>query len=366
MAMRSGKYAFLALLLGSLIVFFGGTGALQAQDAGKLGREQIEALVAPIALYPDALLAQILMASSYPLEVVKAARWVKDNPKLTGSALESAMQQQPWDPSVKALTAVPQVLTMMNDRLDWTQQLGDAFLGQQEDVMVAVQVLRARAKAAGTLTTTAQQKVTTTTTGATTVIVIESVQPSVVYVPVYNPTVIYGAWPYAAYPPVYWYPPGYVAGRVIAFGVGVAVGAAIWGDCDWGHHDVTINVNHYNQFNRTTINNNHWQHNNAHRGAVPYSNAAAANRYGRGTLPNAAQRDVYRGKAATQPVRPAASGTGGPATKPGGLGQQPRAYDGIGNGPQVRQQSARGGQSLTSAQNSRKSGDRSDGDRRLR
>src|SRR5204863_9782732 len=121
-----------------------------------------EQLVAPIALYPDALLSQILMASTYPVEVVAAARWSQANPTVTGEALQAAMAQQPWDASVKALTAVPQTLQMMNDKLEWTQQLGDAFLAQQADVLDAVQRLRARADANGELKSTPEQKVTKT------------------------------------------------------------------------------------------------------------------------------------------------------------------------------------------------------------
>ena len=185
--------------------------------------EEIEQLVAPIALYPDALLAQTLMASTYPLEVVAAARWVKENPKVEGTALEDAMQKQSWDPSVKSLTAFPQVLAMMDAKLDWTQKLGDAFLAQQNDVMDAVQRLRAKAQAEGNLKTTPEQTVIVEQQPAnveqkvvvqqqpaaapqTTVIKIEPTNPQVVYVPTYNPTVVYGAWPYPAYPPPYLLP----------------------------------------------------------------------------------------------------------------------------------------------------------------
>ncbi len=180
--------------------------------------EQREQLVAPIALHPDSLLTQILMASTYPLEVVQAARWSKENPDIAGDALEDAMEQQPWDPSVKSLTAFQQVLQMMNDDLSWTQQLGDAFLAQQEDVLDVVQRLRMKADEAGNLKTTKEQKVEKQTVTAEsgqkeTVIIVEQANPEVIYVPAYNPTVIYGGWPYSAYPPYYWYPPGYVARR---------------------------------------------------------------------------------------------------------------------------------------------------------
>jgi hypothetical protein len=271
------------------------------QDQQNLSEAQIEQLVAPIALYPDPLLTQILMASTYPLEVVEAARWSRDNPDTKGQWLENAMQGEPWDPSVKSLTAVPQTLKMMNDKLDWTQQLGDAFLAQQQDVLDAVQKLRAEAKGAGNLQSTPQQVVTTASppadsivAGTTQPIVIQPVNPEIYYVPVYNPAVTYGTWDYPAYQPFYWSPPGFVASNVVSFAAGVAVGAAIWGNCDWWHHNVIINVNNYNVFNRTNINvtNNVWTHNPAHRGNVPYGNRALAERFGRGNEVTA--RDAFR------------------------------------------------------------------------
>src|SRR5688572_12971295 len=181
-----------------------------APAAGKsFSQQELDQLVAPIALYPDSVMAQVLMASTYPLEVVIAERWVKANPGLKGKALEDALQGQRWDPSVKSLAAFPQVLTMMSDKLDWTQKLGDAFLAQQKDVMATAQALRAKAVAQGTLKDSNEQKVVTETQSTTTIIRIEPANPEVVYVPTYNPTVVYGAWPYPAYPPYYWYPPGY-------------------------------------------------------------------------------------------------------------------------------------------------------------
>ena len=211
--------AKLVMIVALLFVALG-SGPSRAEQAGTLNTQQIEQLVAPIALYPDDLLSQVLMASTYPLEVVEAARWVKENPKVTGPALEDAMQKQPWDPSVKALTAVPQTLAMMNDQLKWTQDLGDAFLGQQSDVFDAVQRLRARADAAGNLKSTPQQKVTRSSRPAGSpagapaqAYVIEPVNPNEYYVPIYDPGIVYGAWPYATYQPFYWYPPGYVGDR---------------------------------------------------------------------------------------------------------------------------------------------------------
>ncbi|HUO76213.1 MAG TPA: DUF3300 domain-containing protein, partial [Thermodesulfovibrionales bacterium] len=151
-------------------------------------REQLEQILAPIALYPDELIAQILMASTYPLEVVQADRWVRQNNNLKGDALADALEEQDWDPSVKSLENFPQVLQMMSEKLDWTQKLGDAFLAQEKDVMDTVQVLRRKAEAAGNLNTTQEQKVIVEKE----TIIIEPANPQVVYVPTYNPTVVYG------------------------------------------------------------------------------------------------------------------------------------------------------------------------------
>ena len=277
----------------------------QTQNQASFSQAQIEQLVAPIALYPDSLLTQILMASTYPLEVVEAARWSRDNPAIKGQALQSAMQAQSWDPSIKALTAVPQTLEMMNDKLAWMEELGDAFLAQQQDVLSAVQRLRAEAQAAGNLQSTPQQIVTTALAPAGVVapgvqrpIVIEPVNPDVYYVPVYNPAVVYGAWDYPNYPPFNWSPAGFVASNIISFGAGVAVGAAIWGGCDWWHNNVIINVNQYNIFNHTNIANNVWTHNPAHRGNISYPDAALAQRFGRTN--DVAARDAFRDRADAQ------------------------------------------------------------------
>src|SRR5688500_11982678 len=215
-------------------------------SAPPLKPEQLEQAVAPVALFPDSLLAQVLMAATYPLEVVQAERWVKQNPTLKGSPAE--LNKLTWDPGVKSLIDFPQVLNMMSERLDWTVKLGDAFLADRKAVMDAVQRLRQKAQAEGNLKTTKEQTVSVQQPPASQpaapgappppqVIVVESTSPSVVYVPTYNPTVVYGAWPYPAYPPYYYTPPGYAAGAaLIGFGVGVACGAAwghAWGHCDW-------------------------------------------------------------------------------------------------------------------------------------
>jgi hypothetical protein len=278
--------------------------------------EEMEQLVAPIALYPDALVAQILMASTYPLEVVAANRWVKANPGLKDKALEDALQKQAWDPSVKSLAAFPQVLAMMDEKVDWTQKLGDAFLGQQKEVLAAVQKLRARADAQGNLKSSKEQTVTKEADGGQTVIKIEPANPQVVYVPTYNPTVVYGTWPYPTYPPYYYYPPGYVAGAAFfSFTAGVIVGSALWGGCNWGRGDVNVNVNKYNSFNRTNISNSNWNHNVEHRKGVEYRDKGSREKFGGGQQrPGADSREQFRGRAETgrqDLARDAGRGDGG-------------------------------------------------------
>jgi uncharacterized membrane protein YgcG len=396
---------------------------LAAQDAQAqkpFKTEEIEQLVAPIALYPDSLLAQVFMASTYPLEVVEAARWSKANSGVKGKALEAAMQKQTWDASVKSLTAFPPVLEMLNEKLDWTQKLGDAFLAQQADVMDAVQRLRAKAKSEGNLETNKEQKVIVEevppAAGAggdqTTIVKIEPADPQVVYVPTYNPTVVYGTWPYPAYPPAPYYPPGYLATSILSFGVGMAAGAALWGGCNWGWGggNVNVNVNNYNNFNRTDIKNGNWEHNSDHRKGVQYRDKGTQDRFGKGQRPGADSREAFRGRAeqgrqdigrtgadrmqrdmarqqprgADRPggvgdqragQRPAQRDVGGGGrgagnqqrAGAGGLGDQqraaqrhqaaqPRAFDGIGNGNAARQDSARGSQSRQSAGSGGRSG----------
>jgi hypothetical protein len=314
----------------------------RAQDAPRLGAEQIEQLVAPIALYPDALVAQILMASTYPLEIVSAARWSKANSKLKGKELEDALQKQPWDPSVKSLTAVPQVLAMMNEKLDWTQKLGDAFLAQQKEVMDGVQRLRTRAQAAGNLKTSKEQVITTEQVDCTTIIKVEPANPQVVYVPTYNPTVIYGPWPYPAYPPYYYYPPGYVAGPVVVFSVGIFVGSAMWGGCHWGHGGgVYINHHTYNNFNRTNIKTGDWQHRPEHRKGTQYRDPVSQNKYGGGQRPGVDSREAFRGHA--DPGRQDLSRYGGSTA------QHRNAFDGVGRGNETVSHSNRGASSRAGA-----------------
>ena len=295
------------------------TTAPASQDAAKKAPfkpEELEQIVAPIALYPDALLAQVFMASTYPLEIVQAARWSKEHPDVKGDAVAKEMEKQTWDPSVKSLVAFPDVLTMMNEKIDWTQKLGDAFLAQQKDVMDAVQRLRVKAKESGNLKSSKEQTVKTEPAPAGApapqIIIIESPSPEVVYVPTYNPTVVYGTWPYPAYPPYYYYPPAYPPGAAFfTFSAGVIVGGAIWGNCNWGGSDIDIDVNRYNNFNRNEINHNSnrntnignnnggkWQHNSDHRQGVGYRDTATQQKYGRSASQQGMQsREEFRGHA---------------------------------------------------------------------
>jgi Protein of unknown function (DUF3300) len=298
--------------------------------------EEIEQLVAPIALYPDELVSQIFMASTYPLEVVEADRWAKQNKNLKGDALAQALEKQDWDPSVRSLVNFPDVLSKMSEKLDWTQKLGDAFLSQQKEVMDAVQRLRAKAEAAGNLKTTEQQKVIVEEK----IIKIEPANPQVIYVPTYNPTVVYGAWPYPAYPPYPWYPPGYVFGSLFAFGAGVALGAAwgyAWGGANWRGGNVDVNINRNTNFNNTINRNNfsqrvgqggqgQWQHDPSHRKGVGYRDNNTAQKFNRGSNAQAVQaREDFRGRADSgrqELARQGGAGERGGLGDKGGLGDR--------------------------------------------
>ena len=278
----------------------------QGGPAAALPQDQLDALLAPIALYPDQLLSQILIAATYPLDVVDAARFMQQNPGLRGDALNQALERKNWDPSVLSLTGFPQVLAMMNDKLDWTQQLGDAFLANEPQVMQTAQSLRARAQAQGNLKSTEQQKVVVQDK----YIVIEPAQPQYVYVPVYNPSVIYGTWWWPSYRPWYWYPPtiyGYpprgaaiTAGFI--WGTAWAISGPHWGwaNPNWRGGNININVNNNYYFNRPGYNNRYqngnWQHNPDQRRGVAYRDTNVQNRY-RPSNPGAQTREAYRGRA---------------------------------------------------------------------
>jgi hypothetical protein len=262
--------------------------AQEATQEAIFKTEELDQMLAPIALYPDELLANILMASTYPLDVVQAARWRKEpaNAKLEGDALTKALESKDWDPSIKALTMFPDVLQTMSDKLEWTQQLGDAFLAQEDDVFARVQYLRQKADEAGNLKTTKQQKVTKQADPETRTeyIVIEPAEPDVIYVPVYQPTVVYGSWWYPSYPPYYWnWYPGATFVSGFFWGTGFAIANNIWGwnRCDWRRGNIDIDINRYNNINvnRTKITNNKWEHNAKHRGPVPYRDKATREKY---------------------------------------------------------------------------------------
>ncbi len=315
----------------------------QVTSAAKtFSKEELQQIAAPIALYPDPLLAQILMASTYPIEIVQAERWVAGNKDLKGDALTEALKKQNWDPSVKSLVNFPQVLTMMSQQLEWTTKLGDAFIASQSSVMDAVQTLRFKAQAEGSLKDTEQQKIVVDKIPATQqaqgpdaptqVIQIQPASPEVVYVPVYNPTYVYGYWPYPAYPPYYYYPPGYVNhyNNAFWFGSGFALGAAwgyAWGNCGWhyGHVDVDVDrnfnfnrnidrnvrVNPLNDGGRAADRRGNFQHDPAHRRGVSYRDTATAQRFGGiGNADATRAREAFRGRAETGRLDIAAGGAG--------------------------------------------------------
>ena len=371
--------------------------AVATNGTSAFNTEQLDALLAPIALYPDPLLTQVLMASMFPLQIVTASRWMEDpaHRNLTGDALAKALEAEDWDPSVKSLLPFPQVLAMLNGNLEWTQQLGYAFADQQAAVMDSVQRLRHQAQTNGSLETTPQQVVRVEQQA----IVIEPAQPEVVYVPSYNPTVVYGTWPYPSYPPVYPAPvPGYPVGTALvsglAFGAGIAITAGLWNWARpaWGAGNVSVNVNRYNSINTrgTRINSSVWQPNRAGgrpagtarapsgpvgrpaRGAglpanaigrqqvsVPRSavnpptrNASAAQRGGetaQGAGKGAAQQRATQPRASTpRPSTPRPAATR-PAT-PTRASYDRGAFSGINQGRQAQQFSQRGGQSRVSYQ----------------
>jgi hypothetical protein len=298
-------------------------GAL-AQDAAKPFKpEELDQMLAPIALYPDAVLAQTLMAASYPLEVVDAARWSKANPTLKGDAAVAAVKDKSWDVSVKSLVAFPQILVQMSDHLDWMQKVGDAMIAQEQDVADSIQRLRAKAADAGNLPSGKEQTVTSQGSGADRTIVIAPANPEVVYVPTYDPNTVYGTWPYPAYPPTYYPPPpGYGYGsallRGLMFGAGIAAAGAIFGGWNWGRGNSYVNVNVNRavnidrNFNATNINNGRWQHEPAHRKGVAYRDPGSRQRFNQ-TRPGADQRQEFRGRLENRPA--------GGENRPGGGGQ---------------------------------------------
>jgi hypothetical protein len=312
-------------LIGLLVVLMAIPAPVFAQSNIPVFRqEELDQILAPIALYPDSLLAQVLMAATYPLEVVQADRWVRQNRNLPPEALNDALDRQRWEPSVKALVPFPDVLSMMSERLEWTQMVGDAFLAQEADVMATVQELRAKAYAAGNLRSTQQQ----TVSREGTIIVVQPANPQVVYVPVYSPTVVYGRWWHPAYPPVavYPYPPGaMIVAGVITFGVGIAVASAWnhgWGRCDWGHRNVYVNVNRTVNINRTTtvihtreIQTTTWRHDPGHRKGVAYRDPGTREKYAPSNRQVVDNRRDFRGYVQNGSSRPAPGTVARPSTQ---------------------------------------------------
>lgn len=358
-------------------------------------QQELDQMLAPIALYPDALLSQILMASTYPLEIVEAARWSAANPGLNGDQAVQAVEQNNWDPSVKSLVAFPDILKKMEENLEWTERLGEAFLAQQPQLMDTVQNLRQRAMAQGNLRSTDQ--IFVQPQGQT--ILIEQVNPELVYVPYYDPNVVYGPWWWAAYPPIYWHPwPGYYARPGFApgfsWGVGIAVGSGFFfGAFDWQQHHVNaVPVDHdYWKRHRPPQPTGGvprvWQHDPSHRRGIPYRETRSRQQYGGANTPAETRRD-YRGHdsaismpgAATQ-IRPAViqpekrGGTNArpeiqnlptlprvpgardergthsrsnvpDVRKPPDVERRPHVFEGIGQGTVIRDSSRRGRESL--------------------
>lgn len=256
----------------------------------KVSQEELAQLLAPIALYPDELVVQILMASTYPIEVVQADRWAKSHKQSAGDVLAKELEKETWDPSVKSMVNFPTVLSAMSEKSDVTTKIGDAFLSQQKDVMDTIQMLRKKAQAAGNLKTTKEQKVVVEKE----TIIIQPANPQVIYVPTYSPTVVYGVWAYPAYPPYYYYPPPPPAAPAYSFAAGVAVGVAwgyAWGNANWhgsGNNNVYINhnqnINVNNTINRAKYQgggaDSAWRHNPEHRKGVAYRDGATARQYG--------------------------------------------------------------------------------------
>jgi len=352
--------------------------ALPQEQAVKTPPDQLDSLVAPIALYPDPLLAQTLVASTYPLELIQLQQWLARNPGLKDQALADAVAKQPWDPSIQAMAGLPEVVKRMADDIQWTTDLGNAFLAQQSDVMDAVQRMRKKAQEKGTLKSTEQQTVETKVIENKSVIVVEQANPEVLYVPSYDPVVVYGppVYPYPYYP---YYPAGYyAAGLAISFGIGMAMGAwwgGGWG-CGWGGNN--ININNSNNFIRNSNRASQlpsrggdrgnlgggrgdlgggrgegtWKHASQHRGGAPYRDRATADRFGGTTrgdsLANrqagARQQLGRQGGRVSQPS--AGGGLGGGLGGPG-ASTRPSGGVGAGNRPSAGGPNSIGGRDLT-------------------
>jgi hypothetical protein len=330
---------------GLVLLVLSGAGRLTAQEptappaaedaaTATLNADQLQSLVAPIALYPDELLAQTLVASTYPLEVIQLQQWLMKHPDLEDEALADSVATQPWDPSVQSMAAVPEVVERLANDIQWTTELGNAFLAQQPEVMDAVQEMRKKAQDKGALESNEQQTVETQTVEGTTVIVVESANPEVIYVPSYNPVYVYPP-PVYAYPPIY-YPPYTAGAAFVSFSIGVMWGAAIWGGscchAGWGGNNIYINNNNnFNQINhRGDINRgqggrgDNWQHNPEHRGAAPYGDQRTADKFGGSS----------RGQGAGASTGVSNRAAGGTGTRTGGAaGVSDRSAAGVSDRP---------------------------------
>jgi hypothetical protein len=288
--MRTARIIILGTAL-IIIAMLAMSPGIPAQDSGEqeqseaFKKEELTQMLAPIALYPDSLIAQILMASTYPLEIVEAERWLRQNKQLKGDALNNALQEKTWDPSVKSLCHFPDVLFAMSEKLDQTRKLGDAFLSQEDDVMNTIQELRHKAREQGNLNTTEEQKVVVEQE----IIRIEPATPQVVYVPVYDPLYVYGPWWYPSYPPYYWYyPPGFVyTSGYIYFGpprVFAGVGLFSWTWFDWHVHHIHVDRHKTRRFHKyrfkRDLDRPFWRHNPRHRRGVAYRDRRTSERFG--------------------------------------------------------------------------------------
>jgi hypothetical protein len=352
---KYAKYLFFSLLLVQLGAF--AQNVPPAEGNPKFTQQELDQMLAPIALYQDPLLSQILMAATYPLEIVEAARWSKVNPALTGDAAVQAVGSQNWDPSIKSLVAFPQVLQTLDQNLEWTERLGDAFLAQQAQVMDTVQELRQKAQQAGNLNSNSQIQVTQSDGS----IEVAAANPDVVYVPYYDPAVIYGSWWWPDYPPVYWAPwPGYGWYGGFAWGIGIGIGANFFfGSWDWRSHGVYAHNPGYSDRGHS------WQHDPVHRRGVPYREEALNRQFGR-VAATTESRAEYRGYAPSANTRPNEPGNRLTAQSGGGtrlsetratmvprsVNQpyvEPRAhaFENVGRGADVRSFSARGNASFS-------------------
>lgn len=323
--MKSGRnimqrlaWAFIAMFIISL-----GTSTRQAwaqEEDYRFRKEELVQMLAPIALYPDSLIAQMLMASTYPLEVVEAERWLRNNSGLAGDALYDALREKPWDPSVKSLCHFPDVLMAMSDKLDQTRKLGDAFLAQEQEVMATIQELRRVAQEKGYLKTTAEQKVIVERE----IIRIVPASPGVVYVPVYDPFYVYGPWWYPASPPYYWYYPSrpFVSGIYFSFGPRIFIGFDLfsWVWFDWHVHRIYVDAPRTYRFHRYPVRPSYdryyWRHDPRHRQGVAYRDRKTREYFGVPTPRRQSPRPETRGyPPVTVEQRAPAPATTSPALK---------------------------------------------------